>query len=82
VKQELKLTAEQHTALCVIELAQQQLLNAANMCAGPLVNMRPVGAMLAETHKALDQAKMTWLADTQKAVQIASVIPSKLELAW
>jgi hypothetical protein len=24
---------------------------------------------------------MTWLADTQKAVQIASVIPSKLELA-
>jgi hypothetical protein len=81
MKQELNLNADQRTALCLIESVQQTMLANANMAAGPLVNMKPVGALLAEACTALDEAKMAWLADTQKAVQIASVIPSKLELA-
>jgi hypothetical protein len=81
MKQELNLTADQRTALCIIEMAQQNMLTAANMCAGPLVNMKPAGAILAEACKALDAAKMSWIQTTQQAVQLVSVIPSKLELA-
>lgn len=78
--QSFTLTLPQQAALIVIEVQQQAMAFACNTLASQQVDQKPAADVLLAALKALDEAKMAWLKNTQFAVQLAGAIPDKMKL--
>lgn len=64
------LTPAQQVALVVIEVQQQSLIAAGQMLAHKNIDQQAAAKALETGLKALDEAKMVWLRDTQRQVQL------------
>jgi hypothetical protein len=74
------LTTQQAIALAIVESTQDALAAAMRRLQHEYVNQPEAAKLIEQACSSLDVGKMKWLQSTQRAIQVASVIPDKLKL--